>query len=141
MKINVVGTLEKIYSKFPNLNPELKNYIARLLPPISMVFGLLITLSSVLELIGTPVVSLFSVKSSGLPVLQILLLTNAIGVFQGLLMIFAYGPLKKRQEKGWRFMVWSQVLWLITSVLSLSSSAVIALVLFYPLIQAKSEYK
>lgn len=141
MKINIIGFLEKAYSYLPNLSPDLKQFIASVLPPISIVFGFLITLSSVLELLGTPVISLLSVKTSGIPVIQLLLLVNVIGIFQGLLMVFAYGPLKKRHEKGWKFLVWSQILWLVSSALYFSTSFILALVLFYPLMKAKSEYR
>lgn len=141
MRLNIVGFFEKAYSYLPNLSSELKNFIAAILPSLSIIFGLLITLSSVLELLGTPLISIFSVKSSGLPAIQILLLTNVIGVAQGLLMIFAYGPLKKRQEKGWKFLIWSQILWILSAILSFSDSFIIAFILLYPIIQTKSEYK
>lgn len=141
MKINIVGFLEKVYSHLPKLSPELKGYVAGVLPSISLVFGLLITLASVLELLGTPFISLVSVNSSNIPAIQILLLVNAIGVFQGLFMVFAFGPLKARHEKGWRFLVWSQILWIVSSALSFSTAFILALVLFYPIMQAKSEYR
>ena len=141
MKINVIGSIEKVYSFLPKLGSDLKSYVVAVIPSLSLVFGLLITLSSVLELLGTPFISLFSMKSSNLPVIQILLITNVIGIFQGLLMVFAWKPLRKKLEKGWRFLVWSQILWIISMAFSLSSSAIFGLVLLYPIIQVKSEYK
>lgn len=140
MKINIVGFFEKAYSYLPKLSPQIKEFIVRVLPPISIVFGLLIALSSILELLGTPVISLFSSKST-LPVIQILLITNVLGVFQGLLMIFAFSGLKKKHEKAWRYLVWSQILWIVGSLLTLSTSVIFALIILYPLFGVKEEYK
>lgn len=141
MKIDIIGWFEKAYLRLPRLGPDLRDYLVRIFPYLSLVFGLLITLASVLELLGTPFISLFSSKSSGLPVIQMLLLTNVLGVFQGILMIFASGPLKAKKERGWRLLFWSQILWLVASALSFSSSVVLSLIVFYPIMQAKSEYK
>ena len=141
MRINIVGFLERAYSYLPKLGPELKSYVVGVIPYLSFVFGLFLTLASVLEILGTPFFSLFSVSSPGAPIIQILLLTNAIGIFQGLLMIFAFGPLKSRRERGWKLLIWSQILWIISSALSVSSSLVIALIVLYPIMAIKSEYK
>ena len=140
MKIDLIGLLENFYLRLPGLSTEIKEFIVKILPYLSLVFGFLITLASVLEIIGTPVLSVFTLQGKGLPVIQILLLTNALGIAQGVLMIFAFKALRRRLQTGWRLLFWGQILWIIASVISLSPSLLFGVILLYPFFQVKKYY-
>lgn len=139
MKINIIGWFEKVYSHLPNIGSDLKDFIVKILPVFAIIFGLLITLASIAEILGTPFISVFTLGKSAL--IQTLLLTNVLGIVQGVLMVSAFSGLKKRSKKGWKLIFWSQILWIISSFISLSPSALLGLVFLYPLFQVKSEYK
>lgn len=137
--MNVINIFGSFYSKLPPFSEEAREFIAKILPVLSLVFGILITIASILEILGTPFLSAFTIQGK-LPVIQILLLTNALGIAQGILMISAVPNLNRHLLKGWKFLFWSQILWIISSILSVSPSFLISLVLFYPFFQVKKYY-
>jgi hypothetical protein len=141
MKIDFIGFLENFYLRLPNLNTEIKELVVKILPYLSLVFGLMLTVASILEIIGTPVLSVFTYQGRGLPLIQNILLPNVIGIAQGLLMIFAFSALLRHKQKGWRLLFWSQILWIIASVISFSPSLLFGIVLLYPFFQVKSYYR
>ena len=141
MKIDLIGLFGKFYSHFPDLGSELKDLLLKIFPVATLVAGILLTLASVIELLGTPFISVFTLTHGGPKLIQILLITSAIGVFQGILMIYAYPFLRRKKERGWRLLFWTQVLWLVSSVLSLSPSIIVSLLLFYFIFQVKQDYK
>lgn len=138
MKIDFIGWFGKIYSKTPDLSPELKRVVVRLLPPLALIIGLLMVFTSVVEIVGTPFISVFTLGKSSL--LQTLLLTNVLGIIQGILMISAFKALRKRGNAGWKLIFWGQLLWLISSLISFSPAFILALLFLYPLFKVRSEY-
>ena len=74
------------------------------------------------------------------------LLSSAVLLLEGVIMIVAFPALKKRAQRGWNLLFWSLVLSIVSSVLSLSVFGVIqsvigALIGYYFLYQMKSYYK
>lgn len=136
----LINWLGGFYLRLPKFSEELDLYIVKLLPFLALIFGVLITIASVFEILGTPFLSIFTLQGRGLPVIQLLLITNVLGIIQGLLMFFAVPSLNKRKLKGWRMLFWSQVVWIIASLLSISPSLLIALIIFYPFFQVKHHY-
>lgn len=139
MKINIIARFEKVYSYLPSLSTELSEFIVRVIPYLAFITGFLITLASIMEILGTPFISVLTLGGSKL--IQTLFLTNAIGIAQGILMISAFRALRIRNQKGWRLLFWSQILWIISSAVSFSPSFLLALIFFYPLFQIKPYYK
>ena len=137
--VNIINLFESFYLKLPPFSEEAREFIAKILPVLSLVFGILITIASVLEILGTPFLSAFTIQGK-LPVIQILLLTNALGIVQGILMIFSVQFLNRHELRGWKFLFYSQMIWAITSLISISPSFLISLVLFYPFFQVKKYY-
>lgn len=140
MKIDFIGFLESFYLRLPGLSTEIKEFIVKILPFPSLIFGITLTFASILEIIGTPVLSIFTLQGRGLPVIQMLLLTNTLGIAQGLLMVFAFSGLRHHLQKGWRLLFWSQILWIIASLISFSPSLLFGIVLLYPFFQVKKYY-
>ena len=139
MKIDIIGILEKVYLKLPSMSTGLKDFTVRILPQFTIVFGILITLASVLDFLGSAFITSFTL--GGPQIIQQLLLRSVLGIAQGVIMIFAFRPLKNHQQKGWRLLFWSQVLWIIAAAISFNSSVILGFLILYPLFQVKSYYK
>lgn len=139
MKIDIISWFGLVYLKLPNLGTELRDFIVKVLPFLALIGGILMSVASIAEVLGTPFISVFTLGKSTL--IQTLLLTGAIGLIQGIIMISAFSSLKKKTQKGWKLLFWSQILWIISSLISLSPSFLLGLVFIYPLFQVRSEYK
>lgn len=139
MKIDIIGLFEKIYSKLPSLSSDLKTFIVRIIPFFTIVFGLLITIASVMDFLGSAVISSFTL--GGPQIIQQLLIRSVLGIAQGIIMIFAYPPLKAHQQRGWRLLFWSQILWIIAAVVSFNPAVILGFLILYPLFQVKNHYR
>lgn len=139
MKIDIIGWFEKIYSSLPSLNTELKEFIVRVLPIFTIVFGILITIASIMDFLGSAVITSFTL--GGPAIIQQLLLRSVLGIAQGVIMVFAFPPLRRHEQKGWRLLFWSQILWIIAAALSLNFAVVLGFLIFYPLFQVKNYYR
>ncbi|MEK9207291.1 MAG: hypothetical protein AAB922_02335, partial [Patescibacteria group bacterium] len=60
MKLDIIGLFEKFYLKFPPLGDEIKEFIVKILPVFSLIFGVLITFGGVVDFLGTPIFSAIS---------------------------------------------------------------------------------
>lgn len=138
--MNVINLFGSFYLKLPPFSEEAREYIAKILPVLSLVFGILIAIASILHMIGSPLLSVFTLEGKTASEIQNLLVRDALGIVQGILMIFAVPPLNRRQTRGWTLLFYSQVLWIISSLLAISASFLLALVLFYPFFQVKKYY-
>lgn len=138
MKIDFMGWFDKAYSLPPDLSPEVREAVVKILPYLAIIFGLIITIASIMEILGTPFISILAFGKSTL--IQTLVLINVLGIIQGVLMVSAFSLLRKRSQKGWRLVFWSQMLWVISSIVSLSPSILLGLVFLYPLFQIKNRY-
>lgn len=140
MKIDIIGLFEKIYSLLPSFGSEIKEFIVRILPWFTLVFGALITLASAMDFIGSTFITSFTLGGDGPALIQQLLLRSVLGITQGILMIFAFPALKRHQQKGWRLLFWSQMLWIIAALVSLNYSVILGFVIFYPIFQVRRYY-
>lgn len=141
MKYNFTVLAEKPYSHLPGISMDIKDTIVRILPALSLVFGILITIASIADLLGSFFITSFTLSGSGPEIIQQLFLRSVVGLAQGLLMIFAFIPLRHRSMNGWRLFFYSQILWIISTLLILSPSFVLGLIILYPLFQVKGYYK
>lgn len=136
----LVNFLDTLYSKLPKFSPELKQFLIKVLPWIALIFGLLIAFASVMDIIGTPFLNVLG-GGEGIGVFQKLMIVNVLGVFQGVFMLFAFKPLRRKQNKGWRLLLWSQILWVIAALITLSPSFILGFIFLYPLFQVRESYR
>lgn len=139
MKIDIIGWFEKAYSKLPSLSPELKDFTVRIIPFFTIVFGILIAIASVMDFLGSAVISSFTL--GGPQIIQQLLVRSVLGIAQGIIMIFAFPPLRAHQQKGWRLLFWSQILWILAAAVSFNSAIILGFLILYPLFQVKNHYR
>lgn len=136
----VINLLEVFYLKLPKLNIELRNFIVKILPILALVFGFLITFASIMDIIGTPFISVFGTQRSA-SVIQKLMLVSVLGIFSGILMLFSFRTLRKKEMRGWKLLFWSQLLWSISALIILSPSFILGFIFMYPLFQVKAIYR
>lgn len=122
------------------MSPELRNFVISILPYATIFFGVLITFAAVMDIIGTPFLSVFS-PSEGAGVFRKLMLVNLLGIIQGILMVAAFRPLRKKEYRGWRLIFWSQVIWVISALITLSPSLILGFLFLYPLFQVRESYR
>lgn len=132
--------IENFYLKLPSLPNDLKEFVVKMLPILSLIFGILIVIAAVIDLFGTPILSAFSMNG-GSDFIRGLLVTNTLGVIQGAMMILAFQPLRMKKMLGWKLLFLAQVVWIISSLITLSPWFLISLLLFYPYFQVKSHYR
>ncbi len=133
-----IDIFNKAYLLLPEFSPDVKNAAVKILPYLAVIFGLLMVIASIVEILGTPFISIFAFGKSTL--IQTLLLTNVLGIVQGVLMVSAFSALRRKSQKGWRLLFWSQILWIISSFISLSLSLILGFLFLYPLFKVRSEY-
>lgn len=141
MKIGFTSKLSKLYGYFPGMSTEIKDTIVRILPALSLIFGILITIASIADLLGSFFITSFTLNGGGSQVIQQLFLRSVVGFAQGLLMIFAFQALRHRSSNGWKLFFWSQILWITSTLIVLSPSFILGLIILYPLFQVRSYYK
>lgn len=139
MKFNVIELFDKAYSLLPQFSSDVKEVVVKILPYITLVFGLLLAFASIMEILGTSFISILAFGKSTL--IQTLLLTNVLGIVQGILMVSAFTALRKRNKRGWKLIFWSQILWIISSLISFSITLILGFIFLYPLLKVRSEYK
>lgn len=139
MVAKFIGIFEKAYSLLPDFSSDVKAVAVKILPYIVIVFGFLLTLASIMEILGTPFLSIFAIGKSTL--IQTLLLINVLGIIQGVLMVSSFTALRRRHMRGWRLVFWSQILWIISSLFSLSLALVLGFLFLYPLLKVRNYYK
>lgn len=139
MKVNVIDIFDKAYSLLPDLSPEVREAVVKILPFLAVIFGLLMVIASIVEILGTPFISILALGKSTL--IQTLLLTNVLGIVQGILMVSAFTALRRRSIRGWKLIFWSQILWIISSLISLSLALMLGFLFLYPLFKVRNYYK
>ncbi len=136
----LVNFLDSLYSKLPKLGPELRSFIEVILPFLAIIFGFLITFASFMDILGTPFLSVFS-SNEGSSVFRKLMIVNALGILEGILMLLAFLPLRRRAKRGWKLIFWSQILWVVSALITLSPSFILGFLFLYPLFQVRHSYK
>lgn len=136
----MINFLDSLYSKLPSLGQELRDFVVKVLPILSLLAGILLTFSSVIDIIGTPLINLLSM-GGGATIFQKLMIVNVLGLLEGIFLIIAFPALRKKSKRGWGLVLYSQLLWILSALLSLSPSFILGFLFLYPLFQVRSHYR
>jgi hypothetical protein len=142
----LAAPLENLYEKAPALPSNVKEIIVTITPWISLIFGVLMVLSGVGGLGILTALSPFTAMYGGVGYSAFSILYAVVVIAQGVLMVLAFSPLKNRKLRGWNLLFWSEILAVVSSIVTVSVGSIIwALVVaaigFYFLFQIKSYYK
>lgn len=132
--IDLIG---EYYAKLPNLSRNWQETIVQITPWLALIFGILGILGSVAALGIFPIAVVAGAHTTGLGfILRLLTLVSSVLLLAGFL------PTRKRLEKGWQFIFYSEVVGLIGAIIVLSLSQVIfSLIGFYFLYQIRGYFK
>jgi len=139
-KTDYMGQIETWFLKLPALPKGGRETLVSITPWIALIFGILGVVFGVLALVGstvlTPLLFLGGEHPSGA------LLLSLLGLVSSALLLAAYPGTKAHKSQGWTMLFWSEVVGLISAIVSISISGVIfSLIMFYLLYQIKSYYK
>ena len=140
MSMKVINWLDSFYSKLPSFGTEIRDFIVKVLPFIAIIAGVVVTFSSLVDLLGTPFLNAFT-SGGGATIFQKLMIVNVLGLIEGIFMIVAFRSLRKRKRSGWRLILWSQLLFIVSALLSFSPSFLLGFVFLYPLFQVRENYR
>lgn len=136
-----IDSVETYYEKLPSLPKGGRKFIVTVLPWIALIFGALGVLGAIS---GLGLFSQFSsyVNLAGSNVIGVSMLSLVLGLVSSVLLLVAFPGLKNKKEKGWRFLYYSEVVMLVSSIVIFSVSGILMTLLgFYILYQVRSYYK
>jgi hypothetical protein len=139
---SVVTTLDQWFSQAPGLPINAKETLVKYMPIIALIFGIIGILLSLAGIAALTAIAPLAVVTGvhgygGGFIAVIFMLASSILLFA------AYSGTKARKISGWNMLFWSEVVYLIGSLVSLSilQGIISALIGFYLLFQIKSYYK
>jgi hypothetical protein len=140
-------TLEDTFKSLPKLPKGFTDFIVAITPWVSLIGGiLLLVVIGILGLIG--LLASFVAAAVGVaPQYVVMMIVHlAIAILQGLIMLMAFKPTQDRKMAGWRLLGYSQLLSVISTILTLNVGDIIsgligAAIGFYILFQIKHYYK
>jgi hypothetical protein len=137
----------------PVLPKEVKEFLVMITPWVSLIGGIvlavLVGLFGIIGLIASP----FAMMAGAGQSLVLLFVFLAIAIIEGVLMILAFRPTLKRDSNGWRMLAYTELLHVVSFVISIVTSlgafsvfsvlwGILWIVIgFYLLFQIKSYYK
>ena len=137
--------LKDVYAKAPALPTNARDVLVSIAPWLALIFGVLAILAGIG---GLGVFTAFSPLAymAGAGASMLLLVSAGVAVVEGIVMVLAFAPLKARKVRGWNLLVWSEVLAVLSSIVSLRVGDVVwalvgAAIAFYILFQIESYYK
>jgi hypothetical protein len=138
--------LKEVYAKAPALPKNATDVLVSIAPWLALVFGVLAILAGVGGLGLFTAFSPLAYMYAGTGLSILLLVSAAIAIAEGVIMVLAFMPLKKRAIRGWNLLVWSEGLAIVSSVVSLRVGDVIwaivgAAIALYILFQVEPYYK
>ena len=134
--------LEDIFAKAPSLPANAREVLVQFAPWISLIFGVLLVLVSLGGLGIGSVLAPFAMYA-GVGNTMFLMVASILGIVQGVVMVLAFSPLKKKAVAGWNWWFWAEILSVVAAVVSfnLLGAVINAVIGFYLLFQVRSYYK
>jgi hypothetical protein len=138
--------LKDVYVKAPALPTNARDVLVSIAPWLALVFGVLAILAGIGGLGIFTAFSPLAYMYAGAGVSTLLLVSAVVAIVEGGVMVLAFAPLKAKKVRGWNLLVWSEVLAILSSVVSLRVGDVIwalvgAAIVLYILFQIESYYK
>ena len=113
---DLVTTLEDVYKSAPKLPENARETLVKITPWIALIFGILGVLAG-LSLVGVSPLGLFGGVRNG----AMVLISGIAAVVASVMMLMAYPKLQKRLMGGWVLLFWSEVVNIVSSLLTLSA--------------------
>lgn len=145
----LITMLEELFAKAPALPANVREVLVKIAPWFALIFGVLGILGSLMAtmaLLGASamVASVATVSMGAAGYYSILaIVALVVGLISSALMLLAYPGLKANKMAGWRYLFFSEVVSLVSAVVSLNLLGLVigGVIGFYLLFQVKSYYK
>lgn len=129
------------FKKLPSLPKNAQEVLVSIAPWIALVFGALGLIGSVVGLglftFLAPLAVFAGARETGAGIIVVLL-----GLVSSVLLLMAFPGTKNKQSRGWKFLYYSEVVSLVSNIVTLSIVGVLfTLVGFYFLYQIRSYFK
>ncbi|MEK9176515.1 MAG: hypothetical protein AAB520_03665 [Patescibacteria group bacterium] len=139
----IVKPLGNLYAKAPALPAGGRDFLVTIAPWLSLVFGVLTVIGSLSAFGVGAVYSPFYAMAGVSPVF--LMIIGVVGLIQGAIMVLAFAPLRKRSLRGWNLLFLSEIVAIVSSVISINVGSIVmavvfAAIAFYLLFQVKPSY-
>jgi hypothetical protein len=140
-------SLEDAYKSLPKLPKGFTDFLVTVTPWLTLIGGvLLFVVVGILGFIGLIASIAATVLALAPQYVIMMIITLAIAVVQGALMLLAFKPLQQKSLAGWRMLAYVELLSVVSTILTLSVAGIIwgliwNAVGFYILFQIKSYYK
>lgn len=137
-----IDSVGKMFAKLPAMPKGGRDFIVMIVPWLALIFGILGLLGSIsafrLFTYFPPMVYWGgTARLAGTGIIVLIL-----GIISSVLLLMAFSGTKNKKEKGWRFLYYSEIVALVSSVITVSPGGIlVALVGFYLLYQIRSYYK
>lgn len=139
-KTNYMAQVETWFLKLPALPKGGRETLVSITPWIALIFGVLGVVFGLIALVGSTVVTPLLFLGGGHP--GGALLFSLLGLVSSALLLAAYPGTKAHKMQGWNMLFWSEVVGLVSAVISISiTGVIISLFMFYLLYQIKAYYK
>jgi len=137
--------LADLYAKAPALPDNIREVLVKIAPWLSLIFGVLTVLTGIAALGLFTAFSPFAAAYGGLGYSAFTMVYAVIVIVEGVVMVIAFSPLKARKVRGWNLLFWTEILAIISSVVTLNVGSVVgaligAAIAFYILFQMRSYY-
>lgn len=134
---DIINSLEDVFKKAPHLPANIREVLVRIVPILSLIFGVLGILVG-LGAVGVSPIALFG----GVDATFMVLISGVFAIASSVLMLMAYPKLTKHLYAGWTLLFWSEVISAVSALLTLSVGSVIGIIIgFYLLFEIKGHYK
>ena len=138
---SLVKSLDDIFKKFPPLPVGAVDTLYKITPWIALIFGILGVFGALAGLgiltVFAPIAVSGNVHGLGLGYIAAL----ALGV-SSLMMLIAFPSLKAGKMNGWNLLFWSEVVGVVSSLMSFSiGNIIVAIIAFYILFAIRPRYK
>lgn len=135
---DLINVLSDFFKKAPQLPKGGQDALVTIMPWIALIFGILGVVVGI-GAVGISPLALFA----GLNASTTVLITGILTIVSSVLMLMAFPKLQKRVEAGWVLLFWSEVVNVVSNLVSINivGALIGGLIGFYILFQIKAHYK
>jgi amino acid transporter len=136
-----IDTVGEYFDRLPALPRNAKEVVVSIVPWLALIFGIIGIALSIVSFgifsFLSPVLLLTGSKTAGSGIILVLL-----SLVSSIFLLLGFPGTQKRQEKGWKWVFYSEVVSLIADIVTISlSGIVLSLIGFYFLYQIRKLYK
>lgn len=137
-----IKPIENLFLKLPPLPKSANEFIVSITPWLALILGIIGVIGSLSAFGLSTVFSPLILLGGGVKAATGLIAVAVISLIASVLMVVAVPSLFKKKAPGWTLLFWSEILGILSAIVSLSlGSLIFPLIWLYVLFQIKPYYK